>query len=541
MSTPRHASGGRQPDHVYWRRRTVLAALAALPVAGGIWGIERLLSDDGSAPKQGTGSAPSRPHGRVTVSDGAKPPVPKRMTIAEESFKPGTDAWDVPQDEAVWAKVRGFASRTSVERGESFDLFVSTAAPSFTATAYRMGAYPQGKAGREVWRSAPMPGVQQPGPRVDPVTNMRDAPWAKSLTVTAGEDWVPGQYLIKLESADGGQSQVPVVIRDDAYAAPVHIQQDVTTWQAYNLWGGASLYQGEGGRSRVVSFDRPYLGSGQGNFLGGVYEIGALVESLGLEVTYSTNLDSHLRPDLVGQHKVWISPAHDEYWSLEMRRGVEAARDAGTNLMFLGANCCYRRIRLEGSALGPVRQVVNYRDASADPLTGKDDARVTTSWREPPAADPESSLIGTYYESNPVDASMVVVDAGAWMFEGTGIRDGDSWPHVVGNEYDRVTPEVPTPPTIQVLAHSPLVIKGRNSFSDMTYYTVDSGAAVFSSGSIWFERQIQPGGTGYKAQMIAMTTNILKAFAAGPAGRVHPSQPNLDRLGITSGYISGIT
>jgi hypothetical protein len=541
--------GRREPDHVYWRRRTVLAALAAVPIAGAVWGIERALGGDdhqSGSSASGTTSDSGSDSGAAagTASTSTKRAV-KRTLIADEIKKEGTDAWDVPQVESTWNKVRGFVSRTSVEQGESFDLYVSTAAPTFTVTAYRMGIYAGGKAGRQVWQFPNIPGVEQPGPRIDPETNMRDAPWEKSMTITPDADWVPGQYLLKLESTDGGQSQIPIVIRDDAYAAPVHIQQDVTTWQAYNLWGGASLYQGDdggsGGRSQKVSFDRPYLVSGQGNFLGGVYEIGALVESLGLEVTYSTNLDTHIHPDLVKQHKVWISPAHDEYWSLEMRQGVEAARDSGTNLMFMGANCCYRRIRLEDTDLGPSRRIVNYRVAADDPMNGKDDKRVTTSWREAPAANPESSLIGTFYESNPVDADMVVVAADAWMFKGTGIENGDSWPHVVGNEYDRVTPEMPTPKTIQVLAHSPVVIKGRRSFADMTYYTADSGAGVFSSGSIWFERQVQPGGTGYKGQIAAMVSNILKAFAEGPAGKAHPSRPNLEQLGITPGYITGIS
>jgi hypothetical protein len=208
--------------------------------------------------------------------------------------------------------------------------------------------------------------------------------------------------------------------------------------------------------------------------------------------------------------------------------------------MFLGANCMYRRIRLNDSILGPNRLVVNYRSAAKDPFSRIDPQRVTTSWREAPAARPESSIIGTYYESNPVRADMVIADADAWMFAGTGVRNGDRWADVVGNEYDRVTLEVPTPPTIQVLAHSPVLIKGRWSFADMTYYTALSGAGVFSAGSIWFERHLRPGQGGTDGQMAAMVANLLGAFAVGPAGLAHPSQPNLERLGIRRGYLPRI-
>lgn len=511
----------------------MLGLLLAAPVAGVAWAAGRWL-DDGSRPSSGNAAGS---HAAGGSAGGAGAPAPRRVSIAEENAKQGTDAWSVPQDQETWDKVRGFASRTSVETGESFQLFVSTAAPSFRVTAFRMGFY-RAKGARQIWTSGPIPGQQQADAIVDPDTNMREVRWNPSLSIsTASGEWVPGPYLLKLESSDGGQSQVPLVVRDDRYRAPVHIQHDVTTWQAYNTWGGASLYEGERGRSQKVSFDRPYSISGSGNFLGGCYEIGALVESLGLEVTYATNVDTHDQPNLISGHNVWIGGAHDEYWSKEMRDGVTAARDKGVNIMFMGANCMYRRIRFEDSPLGPNRRIVNYRVAADDPLNGKDPERVTTSWREAPAARPESDITGTYYESNPVKGDMVIVAADAWMFAGTGVRNGDTWPDVIGNEYDRVTLEAPTPPTIQVLAHSPIVVKGHRTFSDMTYYTVPSGAGVFSAGSIYFERHVQPGGTGFNAQIAAMTTNIVQAFAAGPAGRAHPAQPNLDQLGVHAGYV----
>lgn len=525
----------------------MLVRLAALPIVGISAGAYRVIdgitaasaADGGErGPGGGTGPMADAAGGvtdPVTPASGSGPP----WTIAEENARPGTTDWQISQDPKVWERIRGYASVTSAQRGERVALFVSTAARSFTATAFRMGYY-GGRGGRRIWSSGPVAGRVQVDARIERATNTRDAPWQPSVWLTLGPEFVPGAYLITLVADDGGQSQIPLVVRDDARAAAVHIQHDVTTWQAYNRWGGASLYEGQGGRSVKVCFDRPYDLSGSGNFLGGVFEITALVESLGLDCTHSTNIDSHVRPELMGRHKVWISPAHDEYWSLEMRNGVEAARDGGTNLMFLGANCMYRRVRFEDTYVGHNRLMVNYRSAKADPLTGIDDARVTTSWREAPAARPESSVTGTYYESNPVHADMVVVDADAWMFAGTGVRNGDRWADVVGNEYDRVTLEAPTPPTIQVLAHSPVRIKGKNSFADMTYYTAPSGAGVFSAGSIWFERHVVPGGTGTDAQISAMVTNILRAFAEGPAGVRHPAVPNLDRLGIRRGYLPRI-
>ena len=300
----------------------------------------------------------------------------------------------------------------------------------------------------------------------DPATKTWSAPWETSLTVTTDATWPPGQYLLRLESSDGGATFVPMVIRDDGSRSGILMQSAVTTWQAYNGWGGASLYQGNNGRADVVSFDRPYTGNGSGEFLGREYEFIYLVERLGLDVSYWTDVDLHERGQLATNHKAVVIPGHDEYYTVEMRQNLEAARDAGVNLGFFGANNVYRRIRLEPSSIGPSRHEVNYRDASRDPLNGIDPTRVTTSFREAPAANPESSLIGNYYECNPVKADWVVGDPTMWMFEGSGFTKGERVPGMVGNEYDRVTAGVPTPENIQVLAHSPVDCKGLQSYAD---------------------------------------------------------------------------
>src|SRR5262249_22720377 len=151
-------------------------------------------------------------------------------------------------------------------------------------------------------------------------------------------------------------------------------------------------------------------------------------------------------------------------------------------------------IRLEPSAFGPHRLQVNYRIPSEDPLYGKGDQElVTAEWRAAPAADPEASLIGNYYESNPVLADMVVSSPQSWAFAGTGLTKGYRFAHMVQNEYDRVTPEVrSTPSNIEVLCHSPVVCRGHRSYADVTYYTAPSGAGVFATGTLWWERQLGP-------------------------------------------------
>jgi hypothetical protein len=142
-------------------------------------------------------------------------------------------------------------------------------------------------------------------------------------------------------------------------------------------------------------------------------------------------------------------------------------------------------------------------------------------------------ITGVFYECNPVSAPYVVYDPGNWIFTGTGVRQGTSFPGLVGPEYDRVNPSVPVPRTLQVLAHSPLVCDGVNSYSDSAYYTVPGGAGVFASGTMRWVCAMRGPVCGHGVSRAAQafvdraTQNLLRAFAAGPAGLAHPAHGNL--------------
>ena len=140
---------------------------------------------------------------------------------------------------------------------------------------------------------------------------------------------------------------------------------------------------------------------------------------------------------------------------------------------------------------------------------------------------------------------MVVSEPDSWILAGTGLAAGARFKDLVQNEYDRVTPEAPgTPRNIEVICHSPLVCNGRHSYADVTYYTAPSGAGVFATGTLWWERQLGPLCTDPdmdhtdQCHLRRITANVLEAFLAGPAGVAHPSKSNLAALGIHAGYVS---
>ena len=430
--------------------------------------------------------------------------------------------------------IEGWVDRTSVLPGERVGLHVSSAARRWSVTAFRMGWY-GAAGGARVWHASGLPGIPRTADSLDPTTNTVRTDWPSALSLpTAG--WPPGAYLLRLDSV-AGQRFVPLTIRSPDTTGRVVLVDDVTTWQAYNQWGGYDLYNGPGGkadfasRSRVVTFDRPYDGDGAGQFLTLDLPTIAHAERLGLPLAYATDIDLHAVPTLLTGARAVVTLGHDEYWSTAMRSTVTQARDAGVNVAFLGANAVFRHIRLQTTRFGPDRDEVNYK-APSDPMLGVDDAEVTVNWREPPVPRPESVLTGVFYECNPVSAPMVVTDPDSWLFAGTGAAAGLQLPHLVGPEYDRVNPGAPTPAGIEVLTHSPVTCRGVASFADSAWYTVASGAGVFASGSNWFTTGLpEAGATGTTARVVGgELTNLLRAFAAGPAGLAHPSRPNLAGL-----------
>jgi hypothetical protein len=428
--------------------------------------------------------------------------------------------------------VEGFADHVSIRPGEPVRLFVSTTAPTLTISVFRTGWY-GGRTCRLLATTNPLQGVVQAQPTHAPgVNTISVAGWRPTTTFTTGS-WPPGDYLFRLDASTGDHRYVPLTVRGPAAAGRVVILNAVTTWQAYNAWGGYSLYHGLRGfadRARIVSFDRPYdYGDGAADFTGNEQPLVALAERLNLPVTYATDVDLHNDPHLLDGARAVISLGHDEYYSPAMRTALTAARDHGTNLAFLGANAVYRRIRLDPSPLGADRLETAYKIAQEDPAYGVNDAQITANWPSPPRADPESSLTGGMYQCNPVHGDMVISRPDSWLLAGTGLAAGARLPGLIGSEYDRVDDAYPTPHPIEVLAHSPITCRGVPDHSDVSYYSTLSGAGVFDSGtSAWVCALADVCGPGARGPAIQVpitriTTTLLTAFAAGPAGRTHPA------------------
>jgi hypothetical protein len=457
--------------------------------------------------------------------------APRAAPAVAEDSRPGTRDWRVRRRGAEHA-VEGYADHVSVLPGEPFRLFVSTTAKGYTVDAFRMGWY-GGAQARRVWTSPRQAGERQAAAKTHGATHTVTASWRPSLTVSTS-GWPEGAYLLRLNADSGAQRYVPITVRSPRTAGKVVVLDGTTTWQAYNMWGGRDLYQGPGGfggRSRAVSFDRPYDGDGSGKFLTFEQPAIALAERTGVPLAYETDNDLDHDPHLLDGARSLVSLGHDEYWSAAMREEVTRARDAGMNIAFLGANAVNRHIRFGHTGLGADRLVVCYKSSDEDPAGNPADK--TQDWRLPPRPRPESALIGVMYTCFPATGAWTVHRPDNWLFAGTGVHKGQRLPGVIGPESDAVTAGGPTPRPIEVLAHSAVQCGDHDTTSDATYYTAKSGAAVFATGTMRWVCALRGPACGHgvtrKAAAVCtrVTENMLRAFAVGPAGRAHPARDDL--------------
>lgn len=492
-----------------------------------------------TSPAQGPfGTSRNGPSGGGAGPGSSAPsPGPTRATdwVRAENARPGTRAWRIPAGQvAEEQELGGYTDVVSVRPGEPATLRLSSALGAVTVTAYRLGYY-VGALAREVWKSGPLGVGRQVAPHVDALGTVRCAWPVTTLVPTTG--WPEGSYLLRLD-AGGKAHYVPLTVRSASTRGRLVLVSEVTSYQAYNHWGGHSLYKGPDGsfgtRARAVSFDRPYDLEGARHVLN--FEIGPIrvAEQLGVDLAYVTSWDLHHDPGLLDGAAGVVSLGHDEYWSVPMRRAVERARDAGTNVAFLGANAVYWRVRFDATG----RLVTCYKSGVDDPVRGRPDT--TAMWRADPDPDPEDSLTGQLYEAFPADADLVVHDPGFFLFDGLGLRRGDRVAGIVATEIDRAYPIAGTPANLQVVAHSPVAIAGRApTFSDVTYYTATSGAGVIDVGTMGWCTALR--GTSQKHRIDSatvkfartVTSRLFAAMAAGPLGHAHPARGDLASIGAS--------
>src|SRR5262245_35685745 len=229
--------------------------------------------------------------------------APISNPVACENTQPGNPAaeWDVTG--AGSPQIQGFATDISVNRGQTLHFKIDTPALSYRLDIYRLGYY-GGNGARLVATVLPTASLPQPQPScaLDNSTGLVDCGvWAESASWAVPATAVSGIYLAKLVRTDGveGASHIVFVVRDDSGGSDLLFQTSDTSWQAYNRYGGNSLYVGNpAGRAYKVSYNRPFTtreSNPEDWLFSAEYPMVRWLEANGYNVSYSTGIDTDRR------------------------------------------------------------------------------------------------------------------------------------------------------------------------------------------------------------------------------------------------------
>ena len=494
--------------------------------------------------------------------------------IVAENQLPGVPAstWDISG--AGDPGIQGFATDISVNQGQTVSFKINdTNRDAYRIDIYRMGYY-QGNGARLVATVNPTQtqlqnAENQPAPLTDRTTGLLDAgnwkdsgSWSTKNAVSVPQgtfDATSGIYFAKVvDTRTGGASHIFFVVRDDTDKSQILYQTSDSTWEAYNDYGGNSLYAGSApssdGRAYKVSYNRPFntRGDSAHDFVfNAEYPMVRWLEANGYDVSYFTDVDSDRNGTLIKNHQVFMSNGHDEYWSGGQRVNVEAARDAGTNLAFFSGNEIFWKTRWESSIDGSgtaYRTLVCYKETHANAVIDpKDPPTWTGTWRDPrfsPPADggrPENALAGTIFMVNDGATTAIKVPAadGKMRFwRNTSIANlspgstatltngtlGYEWDEDLDNGarpaglFDMSTTTYNGAPVLQDYGST---YASGTATHHLTLYRAPSGALVFGAGTVqwsWGLDGHHDGGTTTpNLSMQQATVNLFADMGVQPA------------------------
>jgi hypothetical protein len=459
-----------------------------------------------------------------------QPPLPYRWlvptqgpppSIARENLAHGTTAWRLPGPRELLGgeahgALEGYVARQAVLPGETQRIYVNApGAREVALSVYRMGWY-HGRGGHLVLQSRLLPAVRQPGCTHRPSTGLTECRWHPTLSFVIPPALPSGVYIVKLDASDGAQADTIFVVRSAARPRLL-VELPTASWEAYNGWGGDTLYPGgelvaaTGTTQGVeVSYDRPYATqTGAGQFFIREVALVRFLERFGYPVSYTTidSLDSD--PGQVVGARGLIDAGHSEYWSARDEHVFARARDAGADLMFLSSDTMAWRVRFAAATAAssehgaPDQRIVSYKQFAL-----RDPDRAAPSGLFPAGG---AGLVGSAYDGcitprvrqlgPPVYRLYPWVPAPGlkpgWLFAHTGVTPTTRIPGIVGYELDERALESPRSTVVVgegfvpcAPGHEPAPVYGTAAQS--TLYTARSGAFVFGAGTLGWLYGLEP-------------------------------------------------
>ena len=333
--------------------------------------------------------------------------------------------WDVSATGAT--TIAGFADPLSANAGQSISFKIEAAA-TYKIDVYRMGYY-QGDGARLVTSLTPNVSVSesQPSCNTNASIGLVDCGnWGVSATWAIPATAVSGVYFLRIYSSSDA-ALVPFVVTNNASTSDIIYSTSDETWQAYNDWGGYSLYVGtstgspwccsalDPGRATQVSYNRPFgdrADSQEDYVFYAEFPMIEWMEENGYDVTYVSQHDysGSGGAALLEQHKIFMTAGHTEYIDAGDRAAMTAARDAGVDLAYFSGNLMWWKTRWANSQYGneAYRTLITYKESLDSKQTDPADPPTWTgSWRDPrfvasgdDSDQPENALTGQLWTVN---------------------------------------------------------------------------------------------------------------------------------------------
>ncbi|MFG6495396.1 cell wall-binding repeat-containing protein [Fictibacillus sp. UD] len=337
--------------------------------------------------------------------------------------------------------------------------------------------------------------------------------WKTSYSYKLPTNWPTGMYSAKL--SDGtNEFHVTFIIKEKTpQRDDIAVLASTNTWEAYNNWGGKSLYSysyvnGTRKYNEVVSSNRPNPGAiptgNEGHLANGERHILSWLEKNNHPYSMITEFDLHNYPSLLNSYKTLIISTHSEYWSTSMYKGLENFLKRGGNVLYLSGNGIYWKVALKGN------QIEVKKDGGNHSFTSEKGGNLYK------IGMPETALVGVGYRSTgfSIPAPYKVINNSHWIFSNTGIKKGELIGRTGLNKVNGSNGGASGWETDQVDRYTPknyvLLAKGTNTSgagADMIYYDHPGGGGVFSTGSITFG-----GSLAVDSQLTKMVNNVLKRF-----------------------------
>ncbi len=376
-------------------------------------------------------------------------------------------------DITFYDEIEAYAGALSCRAGDPMPLHVSTRASSFDVVVERWGS--------ERVVVSRVDGVDGSHVGAPPDADAAGCHWPVSLELTTSSDWIPGFYLVTLTAAEAAEGRsvahAGFVVRPPSPTQRMLLVLATNTWNAYNTWGGRSLYTG----GHRVSFRRPWargllwrveeerddrkarpvrfgeaddadgeifqawrMANGYTSAVGSTgwftheRRFVEWAESRGYEfdMAVSSDLDE---PGALDGYDVVLGVGHDEYWTAKARDAVDAHIQGGGHYISLSGNTMFWQVRLEDDRGGPgLDHMVchKYRAHLDDPVVGTEaEATMAGLWCDPLVGRPEwttigaGSVFGLYHRFGNALANgtggFTIMKPGHWMLEDTDLGWGD--------------------------------------------------------------------------------------------------------------------